>query len=76
MVISGEKMSAIQRSTPIQRITMIVKSLKIDLKMNVTVEIVAPDHLLFSARLKILAIYWGGGGLAGFQKIAIIFGSL
>ena len=54
MVISGEKMSAIQRSTPIQRITMIVKSLKIELKINVTVEIVAPDHLLFSARFKIL----------------------
>ena len=55
---------------------MIVKSLKIDLKMNVTVEIVALDHLLFSARFKILAIYWGGRGLAGFQKIARIFGSL
>ena len=70
-------MSAIQRSTPIQKITMIVKSLTIEqdyLRMNVA--IVAPDHLLFSARFKILAIYWGGGGLAGFQKIARIFGSL
>ena len=52
MVIAGEKMSAIQRSTPIQKITMIVKSLNIELKMNVTVETVAPDHLLFSARFK------------------------
>ena len=44
MVIAGEKMSAIQRSTPIQRITMIVKSLTIKqdyLRMNV-----APDQTI------------------------------